>query len=263
MIDEDDMSDIEYHLEWRKVALRSQLVPSLKANSASVSFGSDIYLFGGQGAGQLSDVWMFSYEEMVWKEVLCTSDQIGDVPSARDGHTMVKISDTKLIVYAGQGGLFDSGKCERATEHGKVKYLFMRKLLDDMYELDISTRKWTEKPRRKVRPLGRRGHSMAHLKPKARKMSNAEDRYSSGSGLGNLLLFGGSCLDTSTGFEKVSSDVWLYSLSEERWMEKECSGTSPRAVYGHSAVLMNDDYVIIGGCYAPPRREGFLSKGLL
>ena len=44
---------------------------------------------------------------------------------------MVKICDEKLIVYAGQGGLFDSGKCERATEHGKVKSLSMRKLFDE------------------------------------------------------------------------------------------------------------------------------------
>jgi N-acetylneuraminic acid mutarotase len=255
-MDEEDMSDIDYHLEWRKVQTRSYLTPPLKANSACVRLGDSLYLFGGQGAGQFSEVWKFSGKQLAWQEVVCTSVQIGEIPSARDGHTMVKISETKVIIYAGQGGLFDSGKCERATEHGKVKYMSMRKLFDDMFELDVSTLQWTSKPRRKVRPLGRRGHTMIYLKPSLCKKT---DDY--GKGLGNLLLFGGSCLDTSTGFEKVSSDVWTYSLNDEQWTEVECGGVRPRAVYGHSGVLMEESYVIVGGSYAPPKKEGFLSKG--
>ena len=89
------------------------------------------------------------HNPLLTNDEFCTSAEIGDIPNARDGHTMVKISDTKLVIYAGQGGLFDSGKCERATEHGKVKYLSMRKLYDDMFELDVSTLQWTSKPRRK------------------------------------------------------------------------------------------------------------------
>ena len=218
--------------------------------------GEDIYLFGGQGAGQFHEVWKFCGKTLVWHEVVCSSGQISDIPIARDGHTMVKVSETKLIIYAGQGGLFDSGKCERATEHGKVKYLSMRKLIDDMFELDVTTCKWTCKPRRKIRPLGRRGHTMVYLKP---GLSRKPD--DTGKGLGNLLLFGGSCLDTSTGFEKVSNDVWLYSLNNEQWTEVDCSGVCPRAVYGHSGVLMDESYIVIGGSYAPPKKEGFLSKG--
>lgn len=249
------MADIDYHLEWRKMQLRSHHTPPLKANSASATLGQDIYLFGGQGAGQFQEVWRFSSKAFSWQQVVCTSVGIGDVPSARDGHTMVKISDTKLIIYAGQGGLFDSGKCERATEHGKMKYLSMRKLFDDMYELDVSTLQWTSKPRRKVRPLGRRGHTMTYLNPSLGKKPD------DATGSGKLLLFGGSCLDTSTGFEKVSNDVWLYSLDTEQWTEVECGGVRPRAVYGHSAVLMDEAYVVVGGSYAPPKKEGFLSKG--
>jgi N-acetylneuraminic acid mutarotase len=254
MMDDEDMSDIDYHLEWRKVQLRSHLTPPLKANSASVSLGEDIYMFGGQGSGQFREVWKFCSKTQSWSEVVCTSAELGDIPNARDGHTMVKISDTKLVIYAGQGGLFDSGKCERATEHGKVKYLSMRKLFDDMFELDVSTLQWKSMPRRKVRPLGRRGHTMTYVKPSlCCKRADA---------LGNVLVFGGSCLDTSTGFEKVSNDVWTFSLSDKQWTEVECSGVRPRAVYGHSGVLVEDSYIIIGGSYAPPKKEGFLSKGM-
>lgn len=95
---------------------------------------------------------------------------------------------------------------------------------------------------------------MTYLKPFLGR--RAEDH----SKLGNLLLFGGSCLDTSTGFEKVSNDVWLYSLTDEQWTEMECGGVRPRAVYGHSGVLMEESYVVVGGSYAPPKKEGFLSK---
>jgi hypothetical protein len=262
IMDEDDMTDIEDHLEWRKVQARSYLVPPVKASPASVTIGQDIIIFGGQGAGQFHEVWKFSYEQLSWSEMVCTSVHIGDIPIARDGHTMVKVSENKLIVYAGQGGLFDSGKCERATEHGKVKYLSMRKLFDDMYELDLSKLVWTSKPRRKIRPLGRRGHTMTYLKPSPSSLKTTPDEsLINTKSLGKLLLFGGSCLDTSTGFEKVSNDVWLYSLNDEQWTEVECGGTRPRAVYGHSGVLMEDSYVVVGGSYAPPKKGGFLPKG--
>ena len=68
-------------------------------------------------------------------------------------------------------------------------------LMNDMYELDLSTLKWTSKPRRKVRPIGRRGHSMEYLKPSSNVKLSANDPFQwkgQSAGQGNLLLFGGN-----------------------------------------------------------------------
>mmetsp|Transcript_26284 Transcript_26284/g.38966 ORF Transcript_26284/g.38966 Transcript_26284/m.38966 type:complete len:688 (+) Transcript_26284:108-2171(+) len=244
----------EYYLEWRRVVSRSMLIPSIKCSSAGATIENDLWIFGGKGANQFNDIWRFSASNVEWEAIEIEGSEI---PPPRDGHSFTKVSPTKFIVFGGQGNLLDSGVCERGTENGKVKYLSMRQLYDDMYEFDCETRRWTFMPRRKVRPLARRGHCMKYVKYDVplKGINNGNDSDNQ-SKLGYLILFGGSCLDIQTGFERASNDVWVYCLTTRTWKEMTCDGILPHPVYGHCAEVVENWLVVVGGNVVPNKNAG-------
>jgi hypothetical protein len=249
-----DAPDPQYQLEWRRTAQRSMLIPAIKSHSAGATLDSNFLICGGKGADQFSDIWRFLANSLEWERIEINGSE---VPPPRDGHSLTKVSESKFIVFGGQGNLLDSGVTERGTENGKVKYLAMRKLHDDMYEFDCNTLSWTFLPRRKIRPLARRGHVMKYLKPGTRLrgyVTPPEDELPTG--LGHLLLFGGSCLDLSTGFEKAANDVWLYHLESQMWEEVVCDGALPHPMYGHCGEIVGDSLIIVGGIRVPKRDMG-------
>jgi hypothetical protein len=242
------MAEPEYYFEWRKTASRSLLVPPIKCNTAGAVLNNDIWIFGGKGSSsEFNDIWKYSTSKLEWENIEARGT---DIPPPRDGHSLTKISKTKFVIFGGQGHLLDSGVCERGTENGKVKYLAMRKLFDDMYEFDCEKLSWTLLPRRKIRPLARRGHSVVFVKPTTALKgieNHPDDELLGSSGKGHLLLFGGSCIDLSTGFERPASDVWLYCLESLSWEEVHCDGHIPLPIYGHCAELVETNLIIIGG----------------
>lgn len=226
-------------------------------NTTGCLIGEDIWIFGGKGSSsQFNEIWKYSTSKLEWEYI---ESKGSDIPPPRDGHSMVKISENKFIIYGGQGELLDSGICERGTENGKVKYNSMRRLYDDMYEYDCQKLQWKLLPRRKIRPLARRGHSLifiqSNISIKGHEQLNHTDEMNEGGGgppppsmsPGYLLLFGGSCIDLSTGFEKPANDVWLYSLDTLTWEEIHCDGQTPLPVYGHCAELVENQMIVIGG----------------
>jgi hypothetical protein len=240
--------ETEFYLEWRKSPSRSLLVPPIKYNTNGCVINGDIWIFGGKGSSnEFNDIWRYSTQTLEWEYI---ESKGNDIPPPRDGHTLTKIQKNKFIIFGGQGELFDSGVCERGTENGKVKYLSMRRLYDDMYEFDCQKLSWVLLPRRKIRPLARRGHSMVYLKPLTpiKGIEHHPDDETLGSaGKGHLLLYGGSCIDLSTGFEKPASDVWLYCLESLTWEEVHCDGQIPLPVYGHCVELIDNQMIVIGG----------------
>ena len=254
-----DGAEPEYYLEWRKTIQRSMHVPSIKCRSAGAVLGGDYWIYGGKGSDQYSDVWRFSSQRLEWEHIAIRGSEN---PPPREGHALAKISETKFVIYGGQGNLLDTGVTERGTENGKVKCVSMRKLHDDMYEFDCETMSWTFMPRRKVRPLARRGHVMVYLRPGTRlKGVSCPPDEDVPPGLGHLLLQGGCCLDLSTGFEKATSDLWLYSLDTQTWEEISCDGAIPHPTHGHCAALTDSSLVVVGGMVVPRRDVGMARGG--
>lgn len=243
-----EQKENEYYFEWRKISSSSLLLPPIKYNTAGTIINEDIYIFGGKGSSsQFNEIWKYSTNKLEWELIEIRGNEI---PLPRDGHTLTKINNNKFIVFGGQGHLLDSGICERGTENGKVKYISMKKLFDDMYEFDCQSKTWLALPRRKIRPIARRGHSLLYLKPLTQIKgieSHPDDILLGSSGKGHLLLFGGSCLDLSTGFEKPANDVWLYCLEHQTWEEVHCDGQIPPPVYGHCAQIVDNMLIVVGG----------------
>jgi hypothetical protein len=241
-------SELEYYFEWRKVFSRSLLIPPIKCNTAGDVLRDNLWIFGGKGSSShFNELWTYSTKKLEWEMIEMKGN---DIPSPRDGHTLTKISERYFIIFGGQGPSLDSGICERGTENRKVKCLAMKKLFDDLFEYDIEHKIWNLLPRRKIRPLARRGHTMVFIKPgnilKGTENHPDEDLLGP-AGKGHLLLFGGSCLDLSTGFEKATNDVWIYCLESQTWEEISCEGQIPPPVYGHCAEVVDNTLVVVGG----------------
>lgn len=137
-------------------------------------------------------------------------DTVGDLPPPCRAHTAT-LYDRKLLVYG--GGL------------GSIYY-------DAVYVLDTTTRKWT---RPNIlpghRPASRRAHSAVYYK-------------------GKVWIFGGG-----NGLSALN-DVWTLDVSggaglggarPMRWTEIETTGKRPGARGYHTANLINNIMVVIGG----------------
>ena len=241
-----------FEYEWRRVVTSSAVLPSVKANGAGVYLNGDLWLFGGKGAGQLNEAWRFCRSRKAWQQM----EYQNTPPVARDGHSVTKISSSNLILYGGQGQLVDGGKFERQTEHGKLKSIFIRQLLDDMYEFDSATMKWTSIPRSSPRPTGRRGHTMTYL-----PSSYVLPVEGFSSSRGSLVLFGGSCIDQCTGCERGSNDLWLFSLDTRTWTQPIAGGTPPPQLVGHQSIVHGDYLYVIGGATTLMKGDRLAIKG--
>jgi N-acetylneuraminic acid mutarotase len=257
-MDSNESQQVDYRLEWRRVKPRTMTTPRIRSCSAGTWLSGNLFLFGGKGAGQFNDTWRFSIQDKEWEKIYF-NDSIA--PFARDGHAIAKVSETSVMLFGGQGQQIECGKSERNTDQGRVKFLSMRQLMDDLHEFNCSTLKWEEKKRVKPRPSGRRGHSLTFLPVRTNiRKGTLPANSSSGPPKGNILLFGGSVFDLSSGCEKPSNEVWIYSLDTEKWIEIKINGISPPPTFGHAATLVGDQLVVVGGNVPHQyRRQGMLT----
>lgn len=257
----------EYNLEWRQLELRSLRLPSIRSNTTAIIMNNDLVIFGGKGSNQFNEIWKFSNNKLIWELIEVKGN---DIPLPRDGHTITKINETKFYIFGGQGHVMGNKIYEKQTDSGKAKCLSIRKLFDDFYEFDFNTLTWSQLPRRKFTPPGRRGHTIHFIKPNF--ISSLLSSSSSSSSIneneiiddkkiksshfhninGYLLLFGGSCVDLNSSVERTNNDMWLYNLDTYDWEQIKYHGPPPLPVYGHSAEIIDKWFIVIGGNVTPP-----------
>uniref|UniRef100_A0A803N7P4 Acyl-CoA-binding domain-containing protein n=1 Tax=Chenopodium quinoa TaxID=63459 RepID=A0A803N7P4_CHEQI len=129
-------------------------------------------------------------------------ETIGEIPVAREGESVTLVG-SKLIVFGGED--------------------IHRKLLNDIYILDLDTMTWNKVEATQNPPSPRYDHAAT---------VHAE-RY--------LLVFGGSSHST------CFNDLYVLDLETMEWSQPETRGdyVSPRA--GHSGITVHGNWYIVGG----------------
>ncbi|TFK29105.1 galactose oxidase [Coprinopsis marcescibilis] len=171
------------------------------------------WIFGGSDDRDTSkDIYCFDTETMQWTH----PDTVGDVsPPPCRAHTATLV-DRKIVIYG--GGL------------GGIYY-------DTVFILDTTTRRWLQPPIHDGdQPTGRRAHSAVYYK-------------------GRIWVFGGG-----NGLTALN-DVWTMELGPNqagvtlttdgekalKWEEQHTTGRKPGPRGYHSATLVGDVMVVVGG----------------
>lgn len=253
------LKDLTYD-EWVVVPI-SGARPSARYKQAAAVVDDKLYISGGSRNGRnLSDVQVFDLRNLTWSNLklnLIADKDNGssslEVLPATSGHNMIrwgkkllllggnlKDSSGKLMVHyidletSLYGIIETSGSVplarvgQSATLVGPRVILFggedmSRKLLNDVYALDLESMTWdviktTQKP-----PAPRYDHAAAIH----------GDRY--------LLVFGGCSHSV------FFNDLHVLDLETMEWSLPQIQGdlVSPRA--GHAGITVNDSWVIVGG----------------
>ena len=155
------MSSITY--EWNTLPNNGS-GPSIRYNTGSIVYKDALYLICGAGAGsgRFNEVWSYNFNSSLWYIEPCK----GDIPPAREGHSVSYINHGKVLIYGGQGHPYENQKSENITALLKVKTLAVREIYNDMYILDLNTFTWERVcfsgP---SNPLGRKGHTATFIPP--------------------------------------------------------------------------------------------------
>lgn len=237
--------------------------PTGRYKHAAAIFGDKLYISGGSRNGRhLSDFQILNLTDFAWSSLKLTMDpstaglENGNIHEgfpAISGHNMV-VWGSKLLVLGGQSKNFsnyasvqcvdlDTRQCSIVQTSGKIpdaregqsltlvgSKLMMfggedikRKLLNDVYILDLNTMTWDEVETTQQPPSPRYDHTAA---------LHAE-RY--------LLIFGGCSHST------CFNDLHFLDLQTMEWSVPEVRGdfVTPRA--GHSGVTIDESWFVLGG----------------
>lgn len=246
---------VEY--EWKKVEMRTLMIPSMRSNGSMVMVDGDLWLICGRGSGLFNEVWRFSAKDCFWEHVTC----LGFPPSPRDGHTATKIEGTDIIVYGGRGVSLD--RSDRViADTQKVKSYTQRECFNETFLFQTESRQWTQLLRKSQCPSGRRGHSAVFLPAEqtrgqirghkaSSKVSFPSEYPDNTKGL--LVVYGGATVEAAWGTEQLSNELWVFNIETGVWNYQKHRGATPPPMYEHSAILVSDQIVIVGGIVAPHR----------
>ena len=136
----------------------------------------------------------------------------GDKPLPRFGHSLVKINQTKIVIFGGAVG-----------EIRKIKYS------NETYIYNIMTKIWIKlnNINNNKLPSARAAHAAA-----------ANDQM-------QMVIYGGS-----NNLGLIDDKLWILHLSEENegiWDEINVVGNTPGSRYGHSLTYLNPYFVLFGG----------------
>jgi len=159
-------------------------------------------------ASRRNDIYSFSSSEVA----MTLLQTAGDAPSRRAGHESVLVNKV-LIVWGG-----DTRKDGQSDAY----------MDDGLYMLNLITSEWTRIIIHGSSPIGRCGHTMAHVKSK-------------------LYVFGGRAEN------KLLNDLWVFDLrslrSKARWelLKSDSDLVGPPRRTGHSSITLGDRIYIFGG----------------
>jgi Rab9 effector protein with kelch motifs len=199
---------------WSRAAVWGTL-PSRTLRSPSITLIDNLaWVLGGsddRDAVGTRDVLTFDTDTMQWAR----PETIGDSPPPCRAHTATLI-DKKIILYGGGiGGLY----------------------YGHLYIFDTVARKWSQPPVHDgPKPIPRRAHTAVHYRNKI---------WIFGGGNGLMALSDLWTLDLGPNLTGVVDSVT--GKRAARWTEIEVHGTKPGPRGYHSATLVKDTMVVVGG----------------
>lgn len=201
-----------------------------------------ILTFGGvvapEGVGHKTvdsnELWVFDAKESRWHHNGVNEN--GDAPTRRHGHSAASIDTSggsRMYIYGGQTKKKNHIEC-------RLRYACTR-TLDDLwiYKFSKLTKSgtWHKIARRPSETLRPGNRVFASLQV----VGNTDAR--------NLMLFGGA--DCSPGCDKMFSDMWTYSIQENRWVLDIPNGQSRTPIHRYRQSLTwvptYNSFVLFGG----------------
>ena len=197
-------------------------IPEPVAEHKGVLYESSFYLFGGvnQSEEVSNTLYIYSIEEKQW-----TKNEFpeGVVPP-RTGHSMSLVGN-KIVIFGG----FDKG-------------IFS----NSVYIYDINDNNWDNNQKgENDNELLEEGQDTYEQKSgDEENMFGPEPRinHSQVSVNTSILIYGGVDKDG-----KYFDDMWTYDILNASWQKIEINGEIPKARQGHSALLIDNDQMLIFG----------------
>ncbi|KAJ0235167.1 Uncharacterized protein HA466_0267710 [Hirschfeldia incana] len=234
---------------------------SARYKHAAVVVDEKLYIVGGSRNGRyLSDLQVFDLRSLTWSSLKLKTEDGGDGSSSL-GEAFPAISDHRMIKW-GNKLLLIGGYSKNSPDHMSVRFIDLethlcgvvdasgnvpvsrgghsitlvgsrvfvfggedkkRRLLNDLYVLDLETMTWDVVETSQTRPVPRFDHTAA----------THSDRY--------LLVFGG-CSHSI-----FFSDLHILDLQTMEWSQPHVQGdvVTPRA--GHAGITIGENWYIVGG----------------
>uniref|UniRef100_A0ACD6A7A8 Uncharacterized protein n=1 Tax=Avena sativa TaxID=4498 RepID=A0ACD6A7A8_AVESA len=240
-------------MAWSSLATTGQR-PGTRDSHGAALIGHRMVVFGGtNGSKKVNDLHVLDLRTKEWSRPPCK----GTPPSPRESHTVTTAAaGDRLVVFGGSG-------------EGEGNYL------NDVHVLDVPTMTWTSpEVSGGVVPAPRDSHGAVAVGSRLFVYGgDCGDRYhgevdvldmdtmtwsrfavksgaSPGVRAGHAALGIGSKIYVigGVGDKKYYSDAWILDVVSRSWTQLETCGQQPQGRFSHSAVIMNSDIAIYGGC---------------
>ncbi|XP_071963055.1 kelch domain-containing protein 3-like isoform X2 [Antedon mediterranea] len=184
-------------------------VPFMRYGHSAIAYNDNIYIFGGRNDpdGACNELYCFQTSTFKW----CLPKPSGDIPPARDGHSVCLIKN-KMYVF---GGYEDESQCFSNSVH----------------KLNIDKMRW-----KKLECKGRPAHW--------------RDFHSAVTIGQYMYIFGGrSDLNgpVFTNMEFYSNELAVFDTKNKTWTQPAISRNRPIGRRSHSAFVYKDNMYIFGG----------------
>ncbi|GMN44040.1 hypothetical protein TIFTF001_013235 [Ficus carica] len=219
--------------------------PGPRDSHSAVVVGQRMIVFGGtNGSKKVNDLHILDLLTKEWIQPECS----GTPPSPRESHTTTLVSDEKLVIFGGSG-------------EGEGNYL------NDLHVLDLKSMTWTSPEVNGDIPVPRDSHSAVAIGNKLFVYGgDCGDRYNGDVDMLDIntltwsrLSVQGSSPGVRAGHATVYviggvgdkhyyNDVWILDLSTCSWTQLDIRGQQPQGRFSHTAIVMDLDIAIYGGC---------------
>ncbi|RIB15652.1 hypothetical protein C2G38_2191879 [Gigaspora rosea] len=246
-----------YPWSQRKLCLANPF-PRYGHSSSKMASANDLLIFGGVHMGKArNDVFSVEINTLNVQSI----STMGDIPSPRSWHTHAEIG-SKMFVF---GGLTQDPQTSE------------QRIDDNLYMLDIVTKRWSRISVNGTAPIGRYGHSAAVIGSKMYIFGGRFEGYY----LNDLLAFDVNTFNSNgAGWEFITptsqlppgrmahitcvhndkiyvfggndahrcfNDMWCFDPRTNTWSELSCIGFIPSARKFHGAAIVDDVMYIFGG----------------
>lgn len=174
-------------LLYRPLEQKVQLHPSMRSKMAAAMSGSKLYVFGGLGAGPVSEMWVFDMKAMRWNPIRPE----GATPPARCGHSFATDNEGRIWLFGGQAGSKEKVDIKKeGVSSMRVRMLDRRNVFSDSWMFDPNGAGgkgvWEEQRITGISPSPRRGHSATMVTIPKRVQRQRENMASNSSMNGSV-----------------------------------------------------------------------------
>jgi len=197
-------------------------IPEPVAEHKGVLYDSSYYLFGGvnQSEEVSNTLYIYSIEDQQW----IRNDFPENVIPPRTGHSMSLVGD-KIVIFGG----FDKGVFSNSVYIYNIK--------ENSWENNDKTENDNELLEEGQEVIEKKSGEEDNIFAPEPRINHSQISVNT-----SILIYGGVDKDG-----KYFDDMWTYDILNKVWQKVEINGEVPKARQGHSALLIENDQMLIFG----------------